>query len=240
MFENASNARAKSAVVMHSACATASASIASSTDIAHSIASMRLVMVLAKVGPSVICFASSCACDNTSGGATMRLKKPQRSPSAAVITRPVYSNSAARPCPTCQADVGLGLPECPACGQELCPTCGAAVAENDTACPSCGTELELVCPRCGAGLAPEMVRCPECGLSFEHHCPACKAGVEAGADRCPACGQPLCPACGAAVGAGDESCAACGAELRYFCPVCEAQVGAGDDRCPVCGEVLED
>jgi hypothetical protein len=36
---------------MHSACAIASASIASSTDIVHSIASIRLVMVLAKVGP---------------------------------------------------------------------------------------------------------------------------------------------------------------------------------------------
>src|SRR5205807_6073220 len=76
LFENASKARAKSAVVMHSACATASASIASSTDIAHSMASIRFVMVLANVGPSEICFARSCACSSTCSMEAMRLKKP--------------------------------------------------------------------------------------------------------------------------------------------------------------------
>ena len=40
------------AFVMQSACATASASIASSTLIAHSMCSMRLVMAWAKCGPS--------------------------------------------------------------------------------------------------------------------------------------------------------------------------------------------
>src|SRR5580698_6674591 len=40
LLEKATKARSKSAVVMQSACATASASMASSTDIAHSIASM--------------------------------------------------------------------------------------------------------------------------------------------------------------------------------------------------------
>src|SRR5882724_12054074 len=99
LFENASNARVKSAVVMHSACAIASASIASSTDIAHSIASIRLVMVLAKVGPSAISLASDRACDNTCSGATTRLKKPQRSPSSAVMKRPVKSSSEARDWP---------------------------------------------------------------------------------------------------------------------------------------------
>src|ERR1700742_2627094 len=79
LFENASNARAKSSVVMHSAWAIASASIASSTDIAHSIASIRLVMVLAKVGPAAISPANASACGSTSDGATTRLKKPQRS-----------------------------------------------------------------------------------------------------------------------------------------------------------------
>src|SRR5581483_7948592 len=89
LLEKATKARSKSAVVMHSACATASASIASSTDIAHSIASMRLVMVLAKVGPSATCRANSCASGSTRSGVTTRPKKPQRSPSSAVMKRPV-------------------------------------------------------------------------------------------------------------------------------------------------------
>src|SRR3984885_13689237 len=95
----ASNARVKSSVVMHSACAIASASIASSTDIAHSIASIRLVMVLAKVGPAAMSLAKASACGNTSAGATTRLKKPQRSPSSALMKRPVNNNSEARACP---------------------------------------------------------------------------------------------------------------------------------------------
>src|SRR6266536_3599157 len=86
---NARNARAKSSVSMHSACATASASIACSTDIAHSISSMRLVMALAKVGPSASSRAIALASANTVSGAASRLKKPQRSASSPVITRPV-------------------------------------------------------------------------------------------------------------------------------------------------------
>jgi len=55
----------------------------------HSIASIRLVMVLAKVGPSAISRARPSAWSSTSSGATMRLKKPHRSPSSADMKRPV-------------------------------------------------------------------------------------------------------------------------------------------------------
>src|SRR5690242_11124218 len=57
----ARNARAKSSVSMHSAWATASASMALSTDIAHSMSSMRLVMAFANVGPAASSAASCCA-----------------------------------------------------------------------------------------------------------------------------------------------------------------------------------
>ena len=71
------------------ACATASASIACSTDIAHSISSMRLVMALANVGPSASSFASLVASASTASGAQSRLKKPQRSASSPPMLRPM-------------------------------------------------------------------------------------------------------------------------------------------------------
>ncbi len=82
-------ARAKSSVVMHRAWASASASIASSTDMAHSMASMRFVMALAKLGPAAISRASAWASASTDSGAHRRLKKPQAAPSSPDRKRPV-------------------------------------------------------------------------------------------------------------------------------------------------------
>src|SRR5580704_12285405 len=64
----ARKARRKSSVCMHSACATASASMAASIDIAHSMSSMRLVMALPKFGPSASVFASAFASPSTASG----------------------------------------------------------------------------------------------------------------------------------------------------------------------------
>src|SRR5206468_114295 len=92
-------ARSKSLVCMQIACACASASIACSRLIDHSWLSCVLVMPCAKVGPEASWSASASASRSSSSAATSRLKKPQRSPSCAVIVRPVYRSSAARPWP---------------------------------------------------------------------------------------------------------------------------------------------
>src|SRR6185295_15823792 len=89
LAEKARKARAKSSVVMHRACATASASIASSIDIAHSTWSIRFVIACANDGPLAISRASARAAPSSSSGSTRRLKKPQRSPSSPGSARPV-------------------------------------------------------------------------------------------------------------------------------------------------------
>src|SRR5262245_43178279 len=82
-------ARSKSRVCIQIACACASASIACSRLIDHSWLSCVLVMPCANVGPVASWRASASASRSSSSAATSRLKKPQRSPSCAVIVRPV-------------------------------------------------------------------------------------------------------------------------------------------------------
>gem|GEM_PF-5205476 len=84
---------------MQIAWAWASASMASSTPIAHSWCSMVLVMPWAKVGPAASSCASACASASTASGSHRRLKKPQASASSPLMLRPVYKRSEARPWP---------------------------------------------------------------------------------------------------------------------------------------------
>jgi hypothetical protein len=82
---------------MSIAWAWASISIAWSTPTFHSSCSIFFVMACAAVGPP----ASSCATSNALARAESQswLKKPQASPSSALIERPVYRSSEARPWP---------------------------------------------------------------------------------------------------------------------------------------------
>ncbi|MDO8339751.1 MAG: zinc ribbon domain-containing protein [Candidatus Burarchaeum sp.] len=85
-------------------------------------------------------------------------------------------------CPSCSAELTLGMQKCPKCGKPLaklfyfvCPSCNEHVAFGERFCPKCKFDFEVPstppktiyrCPRCGYSADYYMLSCPACNTRF--------------------------------------------------------------------------
>lgn len=105
------------------------------------------------------------------------------------------ADSAAGPCPKCQAPIPAGGCWCPSCGLQVwdpCWECSRPLPHGANFCAFCGTPntepAVIQCPECKAVVAPQQACCTACGAQARPVCQSCEEVMRKDWSFCPACG----------------------------------------------------